>query len=1281
MKLITNLVFVIACLVFGFSEYAVIIHSWIIDTPNWVYHLVICLSLIYIIWNIRRYRRNLSELFRRGYRKFLEICSRVLNIWITKFVAWNNKIKRSGNKGEFHQQYLIPAEEDDGVYSQLLWEAVCDKDVQNIAITGPYGSGKSSVIKAFQKEHPEYKYLNLSLANFQEQAGQEQKPEGTSACNDKKLSPEENQLVELSILQQMFYQVKRKRIPDSRFKRINRLSKWACLCYTFLIFLWVLALSLVFKVEWDNISPYVWLQSYKAIYVPALLYFILGIIMALKYLVRLVNRSHFKALKVEKCGMEISGDNEVSILNKHLDEILYYFEVTKFNIVIIEDLDRFERCSIFTKLRELNALINKSEDIHRRVVFIYAIKDDMFKDKERTKFFDYILPVIPYINKSNSAGKFIQLFEKAGFLGEVEKTFLEEIAIFIDDMRLLNNVFNEYEVYRNKLSGVINYNKLLAIVVYKNTNPKNFSDLHFGKGIINQIFDRKEEIIERKKGEIQKKIDVLQEQLEQAKKENLVDERELRMLVLGRLKMKSPQVNQFYNGNGYIGLDQLLEEKTFEALIKDELKKYVGSNSSYLQSYTTSFSELEKEISPDFNYKKRLANIQNRLKNNSNQIKSQIEKYTQEIRSLSKWTYAQLVKVTGFDETVVKLGENGHLLRFLLINGYIDEDYYYYISFFHQGDITPEDRKFIEVLKSGGWKPYTYRLSQIESIVKQLRLSDFDKGGIINLDLLEFLLGNEQNYPDQTDLFLKQLRSKEQLPFINDFVDRGVHADRLMIWLCQNWDEFWKYLLSDGNLSEEKEKQYWVTVFNLVDEENIIRQNAGEEMTDYINQLTDFFELTTKINDQDKLCNLLNSWNILIERIDRPVDGKVYKCLLKGRYYVINFHNISTILLFEIPNLTEDDLKKRNYSTIINSGCTDLISYINAEINLYVEKVNLGLDECDQENVEAFVLLLNNEALKKENKHLLIERNHCVIKDFDEIEDKTLWTLLLKKELIKIKWDNVFTYWEQNGFDVSLWEFLNKKWVMDILIETDADNLSEEFVVELLGSDKITYHAFKTYLDSECPEYIPTEITEMSEDKVLYLIENHKFDLDAENYDILKDSFPEMSFALIKNNLEEYIAEYNKYSLSDTDAIKVLKSDCIESVDKIKIIVIHDLQQVENNLNLCRAVAAILAECGEWDEIGDNLIEIILQKEIPVKDKVMIVARWIEKNDITDEKLEKYLSTLDKPYSLLCKLRKTVELDDLPCNRKLIDCLSEERIVREYMVTDGRLKIETRWNK
>lgn len=88
---------------------------------------------------------------------------------------------------------------------------------------------------------------------------------------------------------------------------------------------------------------------------------------------------------------------------------MYFFEASKYNVVIFEDLDRFDIIDIFEKLRELNELINNSEQIDRRVVFIYAIKDDIFGDvdsdkltKDRTKFFDFIIPVIPIINASNS---------------------------------------------------------------------------------------------------------------------------------------------------------------------------------------------------------------------------------------------------------------------------------------------------------------------------------------------------------------------------------------------------------------------------------------------------------------------------------------------------------------------------------------------------------------------------------------------------------------------------------------------------------------------------------------------------------------------------------------------------------------------------------------------------------------------------------------------------------------------------------------------------------------
>ena len=47
------------------------------------------------------------------------------------------------------------------------------------------------------------------------------------------------------------------------------------------------------------------------------------------------------------------------IFNRHLDEILYFFQATEYDVVIIEDLDRFGTSKVFLKLRELNFLLNE----------------------------------------------------------------------------------------------------------------------------------------------------------------------------------------------------------------------------------------------------------------------------------------------------------------------------------------------------------------------------------------------------------------------------------------------------------------------------------------------------------------------------------------------------------------------------------------------------------------------------------------------------------------------------------------------------------------------------------------------------------------------------------------------------------------------------------------------------------------------------------------------------------------------------------------------------------
>ena len=125
--------------------------------------------------------------------------------------------------------------DDDGVYNEALLWALKNKkkeDIKNIALTGPYGSGKSSIIKTFIRNNDgrEFKFLNISLATFKEESVEEGEKEGLV------------RLIELSILQQIFYHEKDSKIPDSRFRKIKSFSKRKAILISSLIFLLLFSL-------------------------------------------------------------------------------------------------------------------------------------------------------------------------------------------------------------------------------------------------------------------------------------------------------------------------------------------------------------------------------------------------------------------------------------------------------------------------------------------------------------------------------------------------------------------------------------------------------------------------------------------------------------------------------------------------------------------------------------------------------------------------------------------------------------------------------------------------------------------------------------------------------------------------------------------------------------------------------------------------------------------------------------------------------------------------------
>lgn len=56
---------------------------------------------------------------------------------------------------------------DISVYDEAIGFVFDNEDVTNIAISGAYGAGKSSVIKSYEKKHEEKKFMHISLAHFE----------------------------------------------------------------------------------------------------------------------------------------------------------------------------------------------------------------------------------------------------------------------------------------------------------------------------------------------------------------------------------------------------------------------------------------------------------------------------------------------------------------------------------------------------------------------------------------------------------------------------------------------------------------------------------------------------------------------------------------------------------------------------------------------------------------------------------------------------------------------------------------------------------------------------------------------------------------------------------------------------------------------------------------------------------------------------------------------------------------------------------------------------------
>ena len=885
-----------------------------------------------------------------------------------------------------------------------------------------------------------------------------------------------------------------------------------------------------------------------------------------------------------------------------MKEIVYLLYNSATEVVVFEDLDRYDNIEIYNKLRELNFLangyVNSNGKTKRIIRFIYMVKDGLFASKDRTKFYDYIMPVVPIIDSRTSENYLISLLIKDKEKNkenpnELQANILASISLYIDDMRLLKNIVNEYYIYLNILPMKelnLNKNKLFGMIVLKNVFPDEFESLQGDRGYIFTLFNK---IAIESYKEIDKKIELNRNEI-------------------------------------------------------DTINKYFVENGEYENGDKEKIKILQAEIT-SLDWKK------NKLKNNT---------YKEKMHSLNQYEQDKIFNDT---EDIIVKKPYFNLVRFLILEGLIDETYYYYRANFDskvEGLLKIKDKIFLKDLCSNASLDIFLDVETPVEIINRLNKTDYGRENILNRNILKYLLENDENeiiglILETVEKYNKYIDLKEILntfdyenikKIVELLFEYGKYTGLLkMIENCPKNIMLYKYILKaialNRKLAESKELKLFqgyieqnqdiVSIINenefdifidnmyklgfkfenlkslqlskekLTKIENnklyilkisnvryLIQELLGENieygqmiekiysidklksMKEYIEKnFNEFVIQYIKENSKDEKYN--NSEKILIEILVSGIDDSY-----KLEYLSKNVMNISTLekLNKVIENkkiidkvLSENILKfnKENilfYCSKISEYSEEFIKYLGRNINSKNRDKILG------QNKELCNELINNPNIDSKLFNNIIkhvkEKISCIDERYKDKDKKSRVKQLIEKNLLEINKENI-EFLVQNKFNNEI----------KILIENSEDEEQDDIVAYILDNnvdEKLYCSILNSNISFENAKLVVDDIEEYGggvkiekinsekEEIIKYIIEKY---LSNDNEEYIWKNFEK--FNLKKEFIEELEKEeelinLNNNVLNEEILLYILENDNVSLNTKIKLII----TKIENNLDV-----------------------------------------------------------------------------------------------------------------
>ena len=1105
-------------------------------------------------------------------------------------------------------------------YFHALKYALSRNEVRNIAVTGNYGAGKSTVISSFMKYHCRDKFINVSLAGF----------DMTESSNTVSLHRQD---IELSILQQILYKEEQSVLPDSRIDRIqNKDSKHSrSAYYTFLKIAFPIAIlfgTFFFKKVFDFIGlPSGWYESFEQFIndhpnsssVSKIALILILIFISSYSIIEFASRIGIfdKKIKLNKISL-LGGDLEVdekeqsSLLNNCLDEIVYFFARSEYKIVIFEDLDRLGSPGIFVKLREINKIINNNISDDNPVRFIYAVRDDLFSGiSAKAKFFDFILPVISFMDIKNS---YVLLKNKISFDAKNER-YLKDIAIYITDMRSLLNILNEYHIFKKIVDNKQDEMKLLSMVFYKNTFPLDYNLSDKKTGILYSfVHDYRTRVLHASYFKSSKeKLDELKNKLDELNNEKSSSPHDIIFDIITRIIPKKIWALVYfrYTENGYwreCKADELINEDIDFISLFSKIELCISNG------------KIQEKIDDDYKqslideYIKRKAYVENGVKELYSKVSKELFKTREEVRTRNSISLSELIstigrnrfaditndyldKIKGHDYvteqqhiSLCSSMRNGGIdaLYVLLSKGLLLQDYMSYRSIFYEGGLSTNDNDFIKAVgKDIDFECVNenYFIENEAKVVDEfIDQNRIYSDGALHYQIITHLIKTNSDYFPGVITVLFKKTDSEIASIISIFYTRFDTAEMLDNFIVKAFTN--KYYL-DRILTIVKINKD-VFLFNDI-AVSIISGISPEFLVDMGEYRKCIYELGSRIisrvpeSKSKYFMNHLKIVDIKYEELFLPITDVEIFCIqfvANNNLYKITKDNVGIVIscLLNKKEISPEIAQEKPWTYISENNLTKLIGYFTDNIDDFIRDVFVysSEDEKQVKHILKIDSLSNNSMLLifKEMTFKFLDLSGLESDEVFDIGDRTLsfhdmfywfdhvipgWGSLLKYIGGGCNKNVLNKYISQYSDEFGSYEPESHDEYYGLLYDEIIcnDNLSEPVYLNMLNMVRVNISKLDLSLSFEnFSRLIGMNKIELNEELYRNYILLHDIVL-FENSEVLVTLFSQYK-EIFMEDPTFYLGESNGEYFFETVLSKLMNSELFSLSEKVKLTIIFD---------------------------------------------------------------------------------------------------------------------------